>query len=238
MPSPTTALQVIKDALALTNVIGVDQTLTADETSDCLRKFNDLIEYWSTFSLAVYGQANQTFNTVANQKVYTIGTGGDWSTTRPVRINEPSYATINSISFQYVSMTQQEYNLIGYKDQPGGGTDLTQGYLYVNDYPLGIVTLWPVPNAVFPITWSIDRVLSQIATAATSISFPPGTIDAFVYMLGVRLAPVFGKVPSEDVKQQAKDSWGAIKRANKQPQELRYDTAILGNQWYNWRSGT
>src|SRR4051812_40459978 len=86
-----TALQLIRDALGLTNAVGVDQTLTADETSDCLRVLNDLIEDWSTQNLAVYGLGDQTFNTIANQATYTVGAGADWVTNRPVRINEPAY---------------------------------------------------------------------------------------------------------------------------------------------------
>lgn len=234
MPSPSTALTIIEDALGLTNAVGVDQTLTADETSDCLRKLNDLIENWSTQTLAVYGQANQTFNTVATQATYTIGSGGNWATVRPVRIHEPAYATVSGVTFPYVSVNQAEYNLIDYKAQPGGGTDDGQVYLYVNEYPLGLITLWPVPNAVIPITWTIDRVITQVATAATVLTFPPGYVDAFVNNLAVRLAPLFGKQASPDVKEAAKTSLADIKRANKQPVMLGYDVALLGNRTNDW----
>lgn len=238
MPSPTTALQIIEDALGLTNAVGSDQTLTADETSDCLRKLNDLIELWSTKRLAVYGQANQSFNTVAGTATYTIGVGGTWNTTRPERINEPAYATVSSVTFPYQQINQAQYNLIGYKAQPGGGTDNPQYYLYTNDYPMGIVTLWPVPNAVIPITFSIDRVLTQIASASTSISFPPGYVDTFVNVLAVRLAPLFGRAAPQDVKDAAKDSFAAIQKANKTPQVLQYDPATIGTGGYvDWRTG-
>src|SRR5436190_12327085 len=135
-----TALQLILDALALTNSVGADQTLTADETADALRALNDLIEDWSTQNLAVYGLGDQTFSTVAGQATYTVGVGGDWNTNRPVRINEPAYATVDSITFPYSNITQRDYDRISYKDQPGGGTDSAQYYLYVNEYPLGLVT--------------------------------------------------------------------------------------------------
>lgn len=234
MPSPTTALTLIEDALGLTNSVGTDQTLTNDEVSDCLRVFNDVLENWSTQSLAVYGQANQTFNTVANQATYTIGVSGNWSTVRPVRINEPAYATVSSITFPYYSITQAEYNLIAYKTQPGGGTDDSQVYLYVNEYPLGLLTFWPVPNAIIPITLSIDRVLTQVTNAATSISFPPGYAKAFKYTMGVELAPLFGKKVARDypdVVAIQKQTLGDIKRANNKPAILSYDTALLGDAY-------
>lgn len=229
MPSPTTAQTLIEDALGLTNCVGTDQTLTADEVSDCLRVFNDVLEDWSTQKLAVYGQADQTFNTVANQATYTIGTGGNWSTVRPVRINEPAYATVSGVTFPYVSINQQDYDLISYKTQAGGGTDTPQYYLYVNEYPLGLITLWPVPNAVIPITWSIDRILTAVASAATSISFPPGYAKAFKYELGCELPSVFGKKISNfpDIIATRNKIVGSIKRANQVPAVLQYDISLL-----------
>lgn len=225
MPSPTTALQIIEDALGLTNAVGVDQTLTADETSDCLRKLNDLIELWSTQNLAVYGQANQSFNTVAAQATYTIGAAGNWNTVRPVRINEPAYTTIQAVTFPCQMINQADYNLIANKTQAG---DYAIWYLYVNEYPLGLVTLWPVPSAIVPMTFSIDRIITQISSAATSLSFPPGYVDAFVNMLAIRLAPMFGKRASPDLIAASRESFGAIKRANMVPGLLKYDTALLG----------
>ncbi len=229
MPSPTTALTLIEDALGLTNAVGQDQTLTNDEVSDCLRVFNDVLENWSIQKLAIYGQANQTFNTVAAQATYTIGVGGNWNTVRPVRINEPSYATVSGVTFPYFAINQAEYNLIGYKSQAGGGTDPDQCYLYVNDDPLGLITLWPVPNAIIPITWSIDRVLTAVASAATTISFPPGYAKAFKYTMGVELGPLFGKKMANypDVVAIQKQTFGDLKRANQVPQVLQYDTALL-----------
>lgn len=240
MPSPTTGLQVIQDALGLTNAVGVDQTLTALETSDCLRAFNDLLEMWSTQNLAVFSSATQTFNTVANQATYTIGVGGNWNTTRPVRIADTAYYTVQNITFPVAQVDQEQYDLIPYKTQPGGGTDINQYFLYVNDYPLGLVTLWPVPNAILPITLNIDRVLTQLTSAGGAISFPPGYIDAFVNNLAVKLGPKFGKKMKDfpDVVLDARTSLANIKRANKVQRVMQYDPAILGDNtgYGNWQS--
>jgi len=110
MPSPTTALDIIRGSLALTNAVGIDQTLTNAETTQALSVFNDLLEIFNTRKLAVWGAADQTFNTVASQATYTIGTGGDWNTARPVWINDPAYAVINgNTSYPFTSMTQQAW---------------------------------------------------------------------------------------------------------------------------------
>lgn len=238
MPSPTTVLQIGYDALYLCRAVGVDQTLTAQEGADVLRTFNDLVENWSTQKLAVYGQANQTFNTVANQKVYTIGTGGDFSTDRPVRIGNYAYSSLpvgasQPVTFPCTQITQDEYNLIAVKDQT---QEYPSNFLYVNSYPLGAITFWPVPSQVTPVTFSIDRILAQATSLGATISFPPGYVEAFKYNLAIRLAPLLGQPVTDDVKSMAVSSLADIKRANKRTPVLRYDAAI-SQPWDQYGTG-
>lgn len=220
MPSPTTALQIIQTALGLTNAVGVDQTLTAAESDDSLRAFNDLIEIFNTNNLAVYGLADQSFNTVVGTGTYTFGTGGTWSATRPVRINDPAYSTINGVTFPCMSMTQGEYDLIAYKAQT---QDYPNRYLYVNGFPLATLTLFPVPSAVTPVTFSIDQQIAAVATVGASISFPPGYSQAFTYQLAVMLAGGFGVKMARypEVQKIATDSFASICRANHKKRVMR-----------------
>jgi hypothetical protein len=208
-----TALDLFKDALSLTNALGVGQELTADESQTCLRVANRMLDNWSTQSLTVYGQADQTFNTVAAQATYTIGPTGNWVTTRPIHINDPAYTTYQSVSFPMLSMTPLEYDLIYYKTQPGV---YPYRYLYSNDMPNGTITLWPVPSGIVPVTFTIERVLTTLTNLNTVFAFPPGYEQAFVYNLAILLGPQFGVEMSNypDTKEIAASSLGDIKRAN------------------------
>jgi len=228
MPSPTTALDIIRGSLALTNAVGIDQTLTNAETTQALSVFNDLLEIFNTRKLAVWGAADQTFNTVASQATYTIGTGGDWNTARPVWINDPAYAVINgNTSYPFTSMTQQEYNLITVKDQQ---QQFPYRYLYVNSFPLGEITLWPVPNQVIPVTFSLMGQLSSVSSAGASIAYPPGYALAFRYKLAVMLAPFFGKKISQypDVVALSNEYFADICRANKTLTLMEYPYGLNG----------
>lgn len=207
----TTALELFRDALDLTDAVGADQQLTAEELQVCLRTFNRLLDNWSTQSLAVYGLANQTFNTVNGQATYTIGVGGNWNTTRPIRIAELAYSVYNNVSFNCTAITQGQYDAIVNKTQT---QQFPYFFLYVNENPLGQVTLWPVPNQVTPITFSIERVLTQITDVYTELVFPPGYEEAFEYNLAVRLASRFSTPIPPEVAAQAASSLGDIKKAN------------------------
>jgi hypothetical protein len=241
MPSGITAATLFTDALSLTNAIGADQTLTAGETSLCLRKMNDLLENLSLQSLAVYQQVAQTFVTVAGQASYTIGPSGNWNTVRPVRINTPAYSSIsagiNTLSVPIVEIAKSQYDIIPLKSQQQVYPNY---FVYENAFPLGVVTLWPTPSQVVNVTLEIDTELTAVSSSATVLSFPPGYCHAFTYNLAALLAPIFGKRMADyaDVLMEAKRSLGDIKRANAVPVRSQYDNAVLGQYWWpDWRRG-
>jgi hypothetical protein len=224
MPSGITAGDLIENSLRLIGVLATGETMTADELNDGLSTLNDLLEIWSTQNLAVYGSADATFNTVANTAAYTIGPTGTWVTDRPVRINSSPYCTVNGISFPITLLGQSDYDLISYKAQ----TDqIIERMLYVNDSPNGRITLWPVPNAIVPITLNIDRVLTQVATTATLMTFPPGYLLAMRYALGILLAPDYGRAIPPEIQGVAQSSFASIKRANKVKRAASYDSALV-----------
>jgi len=241
MPTGITAAQLFVDALSLTNSIGADQTLTADEAALCLRKLNDIVENWNLQDLAVYAQSPQTFSTVAGQARYTIGPAGDWNTVRPVRIGTPIYTYVaagaNTLSMPATLIAKSQYDIIPLKSQQQVYPNY---YVYENVFPLGVVTLWPTPSQVISVVLEIDTEITAVASAGTTLSFPPGYCHAFTYALGALLAPVFGKKLSEyaDVIAEAKRSLGDIKRANMKPVRSQIDAAHLSqNWWIDWRRG-
>jgi hypothetical protein len=237
MPSPTTAIKLIRSALGVTNAVGVDQELTADEITGALEVLNDILEQWSTDSLTLWSTTNNTFMTVAGQKVYGIGPTGDWVASRPERIVLDAYTSLpigsaTPQSFPCTMISQQEYNDIAVKDQQN---QFALRYLYVNEFPNGLLTLWPVPNVAAPFTLSFDRILTQITNAGASISYPQGYAKALKMTLAVELAPYFGKQASPDVKQIAQQAYADIKRANKTQKVLQFDRATQNRR--GWPRG-
>jgi len=237
MPSPTTVLAIGRSALGLTNAIGTDQTLTADEAATVLEVFNDTLESWSIDDLAVYNSANTTYNTIANQGTYTIGSGGDFNGERPIFIGEPAYITYQTVSYQITEITQEQYNAIAIKTQPN---ILPQWFLYVNDFPLGRITLWPVPSQVLPVTFSIGAALTAATSVGQTVTYPKGYAEGFVYDLAVKLVDKPGKHMRDypDILKLRDEIKGSIKRANNTPAILRFDPQLLGDNYYfNYGNG-
>lgn len=233
MPSPTTALDLIKGAMRLIGAIATGETPTADEANDGLTALNDVLEGWSLEGLAVWRSSNQTFNTVPGQRLYTVGPGGNFATNRPVNIFG-GYCTFDGVDFQIEVVDQLAYNRIALKSQQ---QPIIEQMLYVNENPLGFLTLWPVPSSAIPITLSCGRILTAIPSLATTLIYPPGYAKALRYSLAVHLAAEYGMVPAIDVATIARDSKGNIKNANMTPPVMSFDSVLTGDGPAIWQRG-
>lgn len=234
MPSPTSAIDLITRAMTLAKLIVPGETPTAEEATDALATLNDIVENWSTESMSVWGNANDTFMTVPLQAVYTIGPGGQFDMDRPERVTA-AYTRFNGVDFALPVVGQEEYNDISLKTQV---QPIPQKLLYVAEYPLGIITLWPVPSEAMQITLTTDRILAQIPNTATVISYPPGGAKALRYALALELATEFGAPVDPALVALAADAKADYKRANKRQVKAAYDSALVGIYGTgNWRAG-
>lgn len=233
MPSPSTAGQLITASLRLTGAIAIDETPSADEFNDGVLGLNDLIETLSTERLAVYGAAVETFATVAAQALYTIGPAGNWNTVRPVRLSG-AYCTFNGVDFPIDIIGQSEYDDIGLKTQQ---QPIIERLLYVNDYPLGKITLWPVPSQIVNITLDTDRVLTNVVDTSTVISYPPGYLLMMRYMLTILLCAGYGITASPEITGIARTALANVKRANRVKRRMTFDGALVESGPTIWQTG-
>ena len=232
--NPCPAFDLIKAALRLINAIAPGETPTATEANDGLVSLNDLLETMSTESLSVYGQANQTFSTVSGQATYTIGAGADWDTARPINIDD-AFCSLNGIDYPVKPWSQEDYNAIILKTQQQG---IVERLLYVNDNPFGLVTLYPVPADVMPITLSMRRILDSIPDLSTVLIYPPGYLLYMRYALAILMAPDYGRTVAQEIRDVHNVAKGNISRANIPRRYAKFDSALLGDGGgANWQRG-
>lgn len=218
-----TAADMITRAMRLANILGEGQTPSGDQSTNALSTLNEMLSAWNLDDLMLYQTTNDVVATVIGQSVYTVGTGGDWSVDRPVQINS-MYQVYQGVSFPVDEVNQDEYNQITLKTltQP-----LQRFFLYLNTHPLGTCTLWPTPTTVNAVYISVNRVLANIATLATTITLPPGYDRAVRANLAVELCPEYGREPQPSLAKAAKESKADIKRANHVPVLSEYDSALI-----------
>jgi hypothetical protein len=194
--------------------------------NDALLCLNDILENLSTERLSVWAASDLTYNTVPGQAQYTMGPGGNFNAPRPIAVLE-GYCVVNSVSFPVRTIDQTKYNLLSNKTQPG---QIIERMLYVPEFPLGVLTLWPVPNAIVQLTVTAASPLEmQNVSLVSVLTGPPGFAKMIRYNLALELCGEFQVPPDKLLVAIANDSKADYKRANiKTLQSSEYDSGLLG----------
>jgi hypothetical protein len=208
-----TAGDIINGSLRLLGVLAEGEVPSAETSQDALRAMNQMIDSWNTERLSVYATQDQIFTWPAGQISRTLGPSGDFVGNRPVLLDESTYFVQpgTGVSYGIKFINQQQYNGIAVKSV----TSTFPQVIFVNmTYPDIEMFIYPRPTA--DLTWHFISVeeLTQPATLATQLHFPPGYLRAFRYNLACEMAPEFGTEPSSQVRRLAMSSKRNIKRIN------------------------
>lgn len=227
-----TAGDQINRALRLLGVLAEGETPSASESADALMALNQMLDSWSTESLAVFATLEQTFTWPAGQATRTLGPSGNLVGERPVVLDPSSYIVVNGITYPLQVINQEQYNGIPVKTIQAN----IPGFVHVNPtFPDAEITLFPVPSEPVEIHFVSSETLSQPALLTTILSFPPGYLRAFTYNLALELAPEFGVEPSKDVRRIAMTSKRNLKRINDPADLLDMPFNLPANGRYNIR---
>ena len=220
-----TAQTIINGALRSLQVLSSGQSPTANETADALEALNQMLESWSLESLYVYHWPQESFALNGSQS-YTIGSGGDFNTTRPTTIRN---AFIRSGTTDYPLHIIQDrggYDRITEK----AITSIPEMLYYEADYPLGKIHLYPVGDATNTLFITTQlQPLKSFASETDTVDLPPGYERALKFNLAVDIAPEFEASITTEIASGAMKSMAAIKRMNSKAPVMRYDRSIPGN---------
>jgi hypothetical protein len=233
----TTAGDQINGALRLIGQLAEGETPSAATSQDALTAMNQMIDSWSTERLAVFSTQDQVFMWPPGAISRTLGPTGDFVGNRPILLDDSTYFRdpANNISFGIKIINQQQYNGIAVKTV----TSTYPQVIWINmNYPDIEMYIYPVPTKV--LEWHFVSVseLTQPATLATVLSFPPGYLRAFRYNLACEIAAEFGVEPSPQVSRIAMTSKRNLKRINNPDDIMSLPYSIVGTrQRYNIFAG-
>ena len=193
-----TVEDIITRALKLTGIQSSYEDLDSNDAADALAELNGILDHWNIDKLRGYNQETQEFTLVPGQETYTIGAGGDFNGTRPVRI-EFMYVRDNisdNIDYTVSSVSFAEYNSIKLKDIQ---SYYPQWYYYNPEYPLGEINFYPVPSKAY--TLYMTQWYKWGAYTATSdvVDLPEGYTQLLVYNLACNMCSYFGKPTPPEV---------------------------------------
>jgi len=205
-----TVRELITSSLRVLTVVQKSEAPTADEMQDALEVLNDLLASWANDSLLVYSRTWEDFALVPGQLSYSIGTGGDFNTTRPTQIIS-AYITLagSNISYPLMEITDDQYALE--INQKNLSSNIPQFYNFDNQYPLAHIRIWQVPSTTSTFHMQSEKQVSNFASLDDIIILPPGWNRAIRYNLAVDLSPEYNMPITPVIAQIAQESKGILR---------------------------
>ena len=225
----TTAGDQINGALRLLGVLAEGETPSAATSQDALFALNQMIDSWGTEKLSTFTTQEQIFDWLPGFVSRTLGPSGDFVGDRPVLMDDATYFVDAStgISYGIKLINQQQYDGIAVKNV----TSTFPQVMWINtNYPDIDMHIYPVPTKVLEWHFISAAQLTQPATIATPLYFPPGYMRAFRYNLACEIAPEFGVEPSGTVGRIAMASKRNLKRINNPDDIMSIPYAIVSTR--------
>lgn len=233
-----TGQDLISASLRLIGVLASGEAPSASEANDALSTLNDLLDCWSTESLLINTKVREVFPLVSGQQSYAMGTGGDFDTTRPQKIENAIIQLISNnppIELPMKILNKDQYAGIILKALV---SDFPL-YVYADGaYPLENINVWPVPvnaNNLVLYSW---KPLTEVASLTADLIVPPGYLRALRFNLAIDLAAEFGRPITPEIAGIAAESKANIKRMNSGPHYLQVDESLRAKPAvWNWMTG-
>jgi hypothetical protein len=227
-----TALDIITAGMRKAGILTKTESPSADEAQDGLEMLNDLLASNANEDLFVYARTLESFTLSGGVADYTIGSGGDFNTVRPVFIAN-AYVRIGTLDYPLSVIQDGDYADISLKNL----ASIPYWLNYTNAYPLATIKLYPVPSAGWTLFLLSEKPLSEF-TLNQTVSLPPGWARYLKNQLAVEMAPEYGQqAPAETVDIAAK-AMAAIKRgaARVKSMDNHIDYGGLRNVFTGWEN--
>lgn len=226
-----TARYLIQSALKLLKVIDPLETMEPEDAADGLSALNDMVDAWALDSL--YVLATQKVSATFSGQSATIGTGGTFNTTRPVRINHAFFRR-NDEDRELHVVDADHYDAIALKSL---ANEFPTVLYYRRTLPLGSILVWPVPGST---TYFLDVaiMLSEFADLDTAYEVGQGYRSALKLALVEQLAPLYSQSVGADLMKNIARAKRALKRANLVVPTATIETPFRGGRSSDVASGT
>jgi hypothetical protein len=221
-----TAADLIRSAALKLGAISSGESLTASEASDGLNVLNSMLDFWAINRLFIYQIVQSSYSWTGGQASRTIGSGGNFNATRPVRIEDGSYFRDSNSIDSPVSIIRDRatYDQLASKSDQ---TTFPEFLYYEPSYPLGTLYAYPVPSQTITLKLNSWQTLQSFAALTDNLSLPPGYQWTIEHNLAVALEPIFDLSCPAAVKAEAIKSKSAIASINSVPLTAMTEAAFV-----------
>lgn len=206
--------------------VGVTDPTTA-QTASALISLNNMISLLGADMLPPVVTSETKTLTIADYE-YTIGSGGDWDTVRPLKVISCYLRDSDGTDYPVTVMSSIDYNRISDKNASARPT----GLYFLPEYPLAKIIFDAAPNYAYNAYFEFLKNFTEFATTATSVTLPEEYKEALVYNLAVSLGEDWDRVVGKTVYAQAmrtRDIIDHLNASNKPIPKARFDDMLQGN---------
>ena len=211
-------------------------TLSTNEQTELLAELNTMLESWSIERAMCYQIVQESFSLSSSVGSYTIGSGGAFNTTRPVKIVDPCFIRDSSdLDSPLKILDASAYGRIVQKNIDG----TYPGYLFYDGAfasSLGTIFLYPEPQAGLTLYINSWQQLQSFANVSTAVALPPGYQRAIEFNFAIEMSGGYTKV-SPEVAKIARESKAAVKSLNLPDAFMRMDVGIIQTYTSNILTG-
>lgn len=241
----TTARDIVTLASKQAGVLGVGQTLLAEDVSDIFTLLSQMLSQWQIRRWLVPALMDISMpgnNAVSN----TVGIGGYWNIPRPNDIKGAYIVQLNTgttpVSLQCRKIfSYEEYIEISVKEL----NSLPDHFFYDAQWAggLGNLFFWPVPNPTYETHILVEAQLNFPLAVTnpptngtgldTVFSLPPEYLEAILYNLSLRISAMYQMEPTDQVVKLAKVALNSIRVNNTQIPKLKMPAALRKGKAFN-----
>jgi len=203
---------LIKRSMQNIGALGVGESIPDDESTDLFNRLNNMIGNWSTQGALIFTDTEITHVLSANDGEYTIGSGADINTPRPIKIKYAFVRDSDNTDHSIEIIDEYKYSRISDKNEQSSYPD----YLYYKTgHPTGTIILIDRPSQAYTLHLGVLAPLTAFTGLSQTISLPEGYEEAIEYNFCKRIAGSYGKVLTQEQVNLADNGLRDIKRANR-----------------------
>lgn len=218
--STSTARDLIKKAMQKIGILADGEEPSSSEANDCFDALNLMLESWAGRSLLTSAQIQEGFTLTASQSSYTIGSGGNFNTTKPFSIESAFIRDSNNTDYPIVVISKDVYN--GYPDKAYTTSTSRPRTLFYDPgltqqaTQTGTVYLYPIPDSSTTYTLYInsEKPFTSFTNLSSTVTFPTGYKRAIIYNLALEICPDFNKTASAELQKTAAQSMKIVENIN------------------------
>jgi len=226
--------------VATMEVIGatsLDETPEASELQKCLRHCNLMLNSWSGRRLMLAATLQESFPLVANKRIYTIGTGGDFNTDKPISIESAFVRDSALVDYPVYVVELDIYDSFDDKMITTCRPDAiyyTAGQTQQANQ-LGQIFCYGIPDMVYTLFINSQKYLTAFVNLTDNVTFQPVYYDAIVQNLACKIWRPMGRkgpIPA-DLLKDARNAMQTVENINHEVPVCRIDVPGTGMQVNN-----